>query len=667
MIPSTYFPRTASLILCLSLAAPIRPLVDARGDTPEPTAIRPFAIEVVDDQTGRGVPLVELKTVHGITLYTDSQGIAAFAEPGLMGQSVFFFVASHGYEFAKDGFGYAGKALKVEPGGSARLTIHRLNIAERLYRVTGGGIYRDSVLTGRPTPLKNPTLNALVLGSDSVVNALYRDRIYWFWGDTNRPGYPLGNFHVPGATSLMPGKGGLDPGVGVELSYFLDPADPSGFARSTAKLPGEGPTWISGLVVLNEPGDPAPARQRMFAHYVKVKPPMEVYERGLAEFDDESRTFRKLDAFPMDGPFPGGGHPIVQRDESTHDDYIVYADPYPSVRVKANAADLARPQQYQGWSCLAPGTRVKDAKLDRPSEKGTVRWGWKTNTEPIDPATQLKLLNQGQSGLRPREGWLALRDVETGKPLLGHRGSIAWNAYRQRYVMIACQTFGASLLGEIWYAENDRLEGPWVDARKIVTHNKYSFYNPKQHPLFDQEGGRLIYFEGTYTQSFSGNPVATPWYDYNQIMYRLDLSDQRLNLPVAVDESSDPAAARPYRFAADLAPTPAPDRSPAFRALQRPGEGTAPVLATRGGDGRWSYRLGSDAEAREPSVLFHVVVKPIDSKNPAVKPLWAWSHPKSQTSRLALGDDPPRDDLLVDGWERSSQPLGSAWTHPVIR
>ena len=39
-------------------------------------------------------------------------------------------------------------------------------------------------------------------------------QIHWFWGDTNRPGYPLGNFHVPGATSQLPAAGGLDPGVG---------------------------------------------------------------------------------------------------------------------------------------------------------------------------------------------------------------------------------------------------------------------------------------------------------------------------------------------------------------------------------------------------------------------------------------------------------------------
>ena len=38
----------------------------------------------------------------------------------------------------------------------------------------------------------------------------------------------------------------------------------------------------------------------------------------------------------------------------------------------------------------------------------------------------------------------------------------------------------------------------------------------------------MIYFEGTYTREFSGNPVATPRYDYNQLMYRLDLADPRL-------------------------------------------------------------------------------------------------------------------------------------------
>src|SRR5439155_13100977 len=80
-----------------------------------------FKITVVDEDTGRGVPLVELRTVNNITLDTDSNGVAAFHEPGLMDQTVFFHVKSHGYEFAKDGFGIRGKALKVTEGGSAKL------------------------------------------------------------------------------------------------------------------------------------------------------------------------------------------------------------------------------------------------------------------------------------------------------------------------------------------------------------------------------------------------------------------------------------------------------------------------------------------------------------------------------------------------------------------
>ena len=38
----------------------------------------------------------------------------------------------------------------------------------------------------------------------------------------------------------------------------------------------------------------------------------------------------------------------------------------------------------------------------------------------------------------------------------------------------------------------------------------------------------MIYFEGTYTKMFSRDDPGTPRYEYNQIMYRLDLDDPRL-------------------------------------------------------------------------------------------------------------------------------------------
>ena len=102
-------------------------------------------------------------------------------------------------------------------------------------------------------------------------------------------------------------------------------------------------------------------------------------------------------------------------------------------------------------------------------------------------------------------------------------------------MMSASVVLGATVLGEVWYAEADAPEGPWTRACKIITHaNKkddaHDFYNPTQHPFFDQDGGRVIYLEGSYVNTFSGNPNQTPYYEYNQIMYRLDLSDPRLTV-----------------------------------------------------------------------------------------------------------------------------------------
>src|SRR5439155_20261049 len=206
-----------------------------------------FRITVVDDQTGRGVPLIELRTVNNISLWTDSNGIIAFDEPGLMGQEVYFHIKSHGYEYPKDGFGNRGVKLKPTRGGSAQIKIKRLNIAERLYRVTGQGIYRDSALVGFPVPTHQPWLNGQVMGQDTVIATPYPGKIYWFWGDTERVSYPLGNFGASGATSDLPGHGVLDPNTGVELTYFLDA---TGFSKPMCPLPGQGLRWIEGLLTV---------------------------------------------------------------------------------------------------------------------------------------------------------------------------------------------------------------------------------------------------------------------------------------------------------------------------------------------------------------------------------------------------------------------------------
>src|SRR5687768_10004533 len=157
-----------------------------------------FKIHVVDDQTGRGVPLIELRTINNISHWTDSAGVVAFNEPGLMNREVFFHVQGHGYTYPKDFFENRGVRLTPVADRSATVKVQRLNIAERLYRITGQGIYRDTLLLGEKAPIREPVLNAQVMGQDTVIATLYRGKIYWFWGDTDKASYPLGNYGASG-------------------------------------------------------------------------------------------------------------------------------------------------------------------------------------------------------------------------------------------------------------------------------------------------------------------------------------------------------------------------------------------------------------------------------------------------------------------------------------
>jgi len=450
---------------------------------------------------------------------TDSNGVVAFREPGLMDQTVFFHVAGHGYEFPKDGFGIRGKQVKVAPGGSVILKVDRINIAERMYRVTGAGIYRDSVLVGAKVPLKEPLLNGQVLGSDSVMNAVYKGKLWWFWGDTLRPGYPLGNYHVPGATSELPGHGGLDPDAGVDLTYFVDN---KGFAKKTCEMPGDGPTWLTSLVVLPD----AKGRERMYGSFVKVEPPLKLYARGLVVWDDEKERFEKLCDVDMDLPaFPMG-------QAVRHGEYVYVASPYPMLRVRATAEAFGDPKQWETYTPLKEGSTLNSPDLDRDPD-GRLRFAWRRHTPAVGPAELPKVSKL----MKPAESPFRLCDRDTGKPISAHAGSVAWNEYRKCWTMIFVEQYGKSMLGEVWYAEADELTGPWRYAVKVATHDRMSFYNPRQHPQFAKDNGKVIYFEGTYTHDFSGNPETTPRYEYNQVMYRLDLGDARTALPRPVPET----------------------------------------------------------------------------------------------------------------------------------
>jgi hypothetical protein len=171
------------------------------------------------------------------------------------------------------------------------------------------------------------------------------------------------------------------------------------------------------------------------------------------------------------------GHPVKFTDQSDKQ-WVLFGDPFPTLRCAAT---------YEAWQDPAK---------------------WET--------------------LKPQES-LAVAGGTNGERVAPHSGSIAWNEYRQRWVTVFMESFGKpSAFGELWYAEADSPLGPWGPAVKVLSHANYTFYNPRLHPEFTPAGSPILLFEGTYTQTFADRPPATPRYDYNQILYRLDLDDPKL-------------------------------------------------------------------------------------------------------------------------------------------
>ncbi len=566
-----------------------------------------FGIHVVDEQTGRGVPLVQLATVNAVQYVTDSNGWVAFCEPDLFGKEVFFFISSHGYEVPADGFGFKGFRLEVVPGTTSVVKIRRKNIAERLYRITGQGIYRDSIILGQPVPRWYRPLPGGVLGCDSVLAAVFQDKIFWFWGDTQRASYPLGNFWTTGATSALPGSGEVDPEVGIPFEYFVGE---DGFVRPVAPISRAGPVWLNGPVVLG-----TASTERMFAHYVVIdskSPSFKSVERGLAVFDPQKQIFEKVKEFPPESLFPDGAHPLML--DLGDGLFVYFCNPFPLLRVRAEEASLQDPSSYEAWTPLVPGSRRNEQRVDSLTD-GKIRWDWKAQTEYVHPIELAEWVEKGI--IPPEEARLVLYDVFTGKPVRAHRGSLAWNSFRKCFVMIFTEFGGTSLLGEVWYAEGDTLLGPWGYTQKVVTHDRYSFYNPKHHPFFDQQGGRFIYFEGTYTAAFSDAPTTTPYYDYNQIMYRLDLADESLRLPIPVYEICTEQGTRMWmtrwseegKFGGSGPPRIQPPGSVSFWAWDRPGPEFVPVFLVNEPNGvcRLTTKAASELLDSTSVPIFYVV------------------------------------------------------------
>ncbi len=426
-------------------------------------------IEIVEAGTGWPVPLVELRTTHQMRFISDNAGVIAFDAPELMGRETWFDVYGHGYEVAKDVFNYRGVRLKPEPGKTLRVEVKRAIVAKRLGRITGAGLFAEIQKFGEELDWPE----SRVLGCDSIQNAVHRGRMFWLWGDTTMANYPLGIFDSTSATSAIQPLKRFEPPLRLKLDYFTND---KGLARAVAKMPGEGPTWLTAYVSLPDKN----GMPRLVATYNKIKPPLDAYEIGLCVWNDETANFEPLrvlwtkSAETPERPLLPEGHPAFWKDEAGRE-WVLFGDPFPRFRCPATFEAW---QDSSTWEALQP-----QATLTSPD----------------------------------------------GKTVEPHTGSIAWNSFRQRWVTVFVENFGKpSILGEVWYAEASSPTGPWGKAVKVLTHDNYTFYNPRLHPEFTPTNSPILLFEGTYTMTFADRPHPTPRYEYNQMLYRLDLDDPQL-------------------------------------------------------------------------------------------------------------------------------------------
>jgi hypothetical protein len=453
---------------------------------------------------------------------SDNQGIISILAPDLNGRKVRFLFQGHGYSIDKTDFwGQKSVTCLIKPGKTFKLKIKRKQLAQRLYRITGAGRYNNSILAGLTQRI--PTRNLLpgkVIGQDSLIAIPWNNELWCFYGDT----IGLNSYNFSASCATLPLKSNrYDPEKFLPLKYKVDEY---GFARPMIKTGKKGFTWIEYVLPVKIDSIKSQS-EALLAKYVQHETLNKVAESGFAIMTRSSKNFKiikKLNANKHHRCI----HPYPVKTASQS--FFLLS---PKRMVSPGLKNIINQQKHFYFSPATENSsqefsvlKKKKYRLNRNKEQKLV-YKWQQGAWHFDSKGKKQLF---APKIMPAEALFSPIDLDSGKRIIKFTGSIVYNQYLKTWIAI---NQGLEP-GQITFSTSDTPTGPWTFARTITEFSNYNLYNPIIHPWFEIDQGRSILFEGTYTWFFSSSEKKTPWADYNQMMFKLDLTQPELQMPKPV-------------------------------------------------------------------------------------------------------------------------------------
>ncbi len=428
-------------------------LLAAASPSAVPVENAPAALVIREKGNGRIVPALPFSTSFALRFVTDNDGVIALDDPDVIGHKTWFGILGFGYGLDKDFIGNAGFAFKPNAGEEEKREVKRTGKVVALGRLTGSGVFVESKKLGR----RGDYMDDEALCRSGVQAAVLGKRVFYVW---NR-------------TKTMDGErescvtGGAAPKdlYCVEEPPVVPRYSPLSGAGSTETL-FEKEDWkvaLSGLVLLPDSN----GKSRLVAVYTRYGDKDEMLERGLCELSGSKRRFviRKAlwkkeahgDTKPEDFPI---GHAVPYRDLKSGTDWILFCDPFPTVRVKASYADW-----YSGgrnWVKVPKSSLADEAKS----------------------------------------------------------GSIAFAPSVKKWIAV----YQGKNPGEVWQARADSPFGPWSGEEKILSVGNYTFESPLIHHFSLKNDSRYLLFEGAISARGGKDKRGfIPRILDNEMLFRLDL------------------------------------------------------------------------------------------------------------------------------------------------